>query len=116
MHLNRWASWVIGVAWRVSLATAICLTYFHIITIRIDSWPLPRQTLFALVYLDTPVGLVKWLLPCSWRPGMSLVLRGDSTYCVPAPFAVERARYLAVGIPVWTAVLYGITKLGKTPR
>jgi hypothetical protein len=116
MALSRPALIATGLAWRVVVASAICLLYFYAVTMPMDRWPLPQPTLRAVTFLDTPVGLVKWILPGSWRPGASIMFLGDSTYCFPAPFAVERSRYLRVGVPVWTVVLYGVWWVGTRFR
>ncbi|QQR75009.1 MAG: hypothetical protein IPJ17_05355 [Holophagales bacterium] len=65
--------------------------------------------------LDLPISALNALLPDGLQAGFAGQFR-RATYCFPGTLADERLRYLAVGIPAWTLVLYGLEGVSRRVR
>ena len=96
--------------WLKLLRRAVRATLLSTFSFYILTFPLPRElsmSFGSLVYrlFDLPISLLNVVLPMQLQSGFASQFI-DSTYCFPRSQAYERFRYLAVGIPAWTAVLY----------
>lgn len=90
---------------RAVRATLLSTFAFYLLTYPLGMYfPMWFVNIIARVF-DFPISLLNVLLPWQLSCGFASQF-STGTYCFPGTPAYERFRYLAVGIPAWTMVLY----------
>ena len=90
---------------RVIRATLLSIFAFYLLTYPLGKYfPMWFVVIVARVF-DFPISLLNAVLPWQLASGFASQF-STGTLCFPGPAAYERFRYLAVGIPAWTMVLY----------
>ena len=104
--MSQRTSWLFGFAWRFAVALALCgLGFWCLVSPRaVALLGLPLDSTLARV-LDAPVSGLNLVLPGPLRSGFARQFGGGS-YSFPRSLSYEAARYLAVGVPAYLALLY----------
>ena len=96
--------------WAKLLRRSIRATLLSTFSFYVLTYPFPREMSVPIGFvlarvLDFPISLLNAVLPWQLQSGFAAQF-SSGTYCFPGSLAYERFRYLSVGIPAWTGLLY----------